>query len=106
MTDTQIQTFLDQCTVTKCTNEGGIDLAALFGVYVSWCLTSGTAPMANSAFVTAIRHHGIEHDDDQGTIRFYPGLTMVNSMSRGDVPGRRHAEAGVPGAPDPDILPA
>lgn len=106
MTDSQIQNFLDQCTVIKCTNEGGIDLTALFGVYVSWCLTGGTAPMANSAFVTAIRHHGIEHDDDQGAIRFYPGLTMVDSFSTREVPDRTHAEAQVPGAPNLGVLPA
>ncbi len=106
MTDTQIQKFLDLCTVTNGTNEDGLDLTALFAGYVSWCLAGGTAPMANSMFVTAIRHHGVQHDDDQGTIRFYPGLRLVEPMSGGDVPGRRHAEAGVPGTLDPDILPA
>ncbi|MHC8607936.1 hypothetical protein ACW4FP_09775 [Paenarthrobacter ureafaciens] len=34
--------------------------------------------MDNGAFVTALRHYGLEHDDNRGSVRFYPGITMLD----------------------------
>lgn len=87
MIDSHIPNFLNQCIIIDNADGDGLDVTALYGLYVSWCLTGGSVPMVNSVFVTALRHHGVEHDDDRGTIRFYPGLKMVDPMSRGDVLG-------------------
>lgn len=77
MCQSQIHNFLDQCVEIDHANNDGLDLIALHGMYVSWCLTLGEMPMQNSEFCTVVRHHGVPHDDERGTVRFYPGLKWV-----------------------------
>ncbi|MFF1832111.1 hypothetical protein [Paenarthrobacter sp. NPDC058040] len=85
MTNTQIPRFLEECVTIDDAANDGLDITALYGRYVGWCLTRLTEPIPNADFVTALRHLGIRHDDDQGPIRFYPGLRIVDPLTSRDL---------------------
>lgn len=34
--------------------------------------------------VTALRHHGVPHDDEQGLVRVYPGLRILDPFTDGE----------------------
>ena len=107
MNDTSIHDFLTHSTV-KTSTDDGMDLTALYGLYVSWSLTNGHQPMDNGAFVTALRHYGLEHDDNRGSVRFYPGITMLDpsaTLATPENPLKIDLTTGDSVADKPDALP-
>ncbi|MFI2563423.1 hypothetical protein [Paenarthrobacter sp. NPDC018779] len=84
MTDIHISAFLDERVVQDPTLDDSLDLGTLYGLYVSWCLTAGQHPAAQDVFCTALRHHGVAHDDEQGLIRVYPGLRILDPFTDSD----------------------
>ncbi|WOH20536.1 hypothetical protein IRJ34_09515 [Paenarthrobacter sp. GOM3] len=81
MTDSHIPGFLDRCVNIDETNASGLNITALYGRYVSWALTEKHTPMPISDFSTALRHHGLRHDDDPGRVQFYPGAQMAGTAT-------------------------
>ncbi|HKU35515.1 MAG TPA: hypothetical protein VJP90_08195 [Paenarthrobacter sp.] len=81
MTDTQIGAFLRECVVYEEDSEEGLDLEALYGLYISWCVLGSKVPIPDSAFITSVRINGVKHHKREGT-RFYPGLRMVGDAAR------------------------
>jgi hypothetical protein len=107
MNNTSIHNFLTQSTAETSTDDG-LDLTALYGLYVSWSLTNGHEPMSNGSFVTALRHYGLEHDDNRGSVRFYPGITMLDTSSTLATPAnplKVDLTVGEPITDEPDALP-
>ena len=83
MTDIHISTFLAERVVQDPTLDESLDLGALYGLYVSWCLSAGADPAPQDVFCTALRHHGLPHDDEQGLVRVYPGLRILDPFTDG-----------------------
>ena len=81
MSNTQIGAFLQQRIDFNPKSPDGLDAMALYGAYASWCLSAGREPMTNADFCTALRHCGVHHDDQQGLVRFYPGLSIIDPLS-------------------------
>lgn len=82
MTSHQIPRFLKQCVIIDDTVHGGLDITALYGRYLSWCLTIGAEPLVSGDFATAVRHLGIRHDDEQGPTRYYPGMKIADPLTK------------------------
>ncbi|MCF3140839.1 hypothetical protein LRQ04_16405 [Paenarthrobacter sp. AR 02] len=78
MTTTHIPAFLHACVVIDESASDGLDITALYGRYLSWALTEALTPTSITDFSTAIRHHGVRHDDDQGPLRYYPGAQIID----------------------------
>ncbi|MFK0006455.1 hypothetical protein ACIQTZ_05320 [Paenarthrobacter sp. NPDC090520] len=110
MTDTQIGAFLRECVVYEEDSEEGLDLDALYGLYISWCVLGNKIPVPDSAFRTSIRLNGVKHHKRDGN-RYYPGLRMVGAAARDYVLNSVPAayEVSVPPVPltdDDEALPA
>ncbi len=81
MTDTQIGVFLRECVIYEEDSEQGLDLEALYGLYISWCVLGNKVPIPESAFRTSVRLNGVKHNKREG-IRYYPGLRMIGDAAR------------------------
>lgn len=81
MSDTQIGAFLRECVVYEEDSEEGLDLEALYGLYISWCVLGAKVPVPDSAFRTSVRLSGVKHEKRNGN-RYYPGLRMVGDAAR------------------------
>lgn len=55
MSDTQIGVFLRECVIYEEDSEEGLDLEAMYGLYISWCVLGNKVPIPESAFRTSVR---------------------------------------------------